>query len=104
MSASSTRFPFETRSATLVGDETQSRRIRSLVGNWLLRLICCRPDRIDASISRKRLVAILDDSKVKQQDNGWRAPLTIATSPDQRERNLKVVLGSPPSQQLKVAP
>jgi beta-galactosidase len=34
MPASATMFPFETRSAALVGDETQSRRFQSLDGDW----------------------------------------------------------------------
>jgi DNA invertase Pin-like site-specific DNA recombinase len=77
--------------------------IRQTLLDLALALIV-HPDRIDASISRQKLVAILDGSKVQQQDDGWRIPLTIATSPDRRGRNLKLVLGSPPSQQSKVNP
>ena len=62
------------------------------------------PDHIDASISRQKLAAMVDDSSTEQQDDGWRIPLVIATSPDRRGRNLKLVLGSPPSQQPRVNP
>ena len=62
------------------------------------------PDHIDASISRQNLAAMVDDSSTEQQDDGWRIPLVIATSPDRRGRNLKLVLGSPPSQQPRVNP
>lgn len=61
-------------------------------------------DRIDASISRQKLAAILDGSNVEQQDDGWRIPLTIATSPARHGRNLKLVLGATSSQQPRVDP
>lgn len=62
------------------------------------------PDHIEASISRPKLAARLDSSSIEQQDDGSRIPLAIATSPDRRGRNLKLVLGSPPSQQPRVDP
>ncbi len=62
------------------------------------------PDHIDASISRQKLAAMLDSSSTEQQDDGWRIPLVITTSPDRRGHNIKLILGSPPSQQPRANP
>jgi hypothetical protein len=50
------------------------------------------PDGIDASISRRRLVALLEGTAPVADDDGVRMPLIINTAPDQRGRNLKLVL------------
>lgn len=56
--------------------------------------IIVRPDGIEASISRRRLVALLDGTPQIAEDDGVRLPLLIATAPDRRGRNLKLVLRS----------
>lgn len=88
--------------ADALGRQEKS-EVRQILLDLGLMLIV-HTDRIDASISREKLIAILDGGSVEQQDDGWHIPLTIATSPDQRGRNLKLVLGSPPSQQPMIDP
>lgn len=60
------------------------------------------PDGIDASISRRRLVALLDCTAAIAEDDGVRLPLIINTAPDQRGRNLKLVLRSSEEQKPNV--
>ena len=56
--------------------------------------IIVHPDRIDASISRRQLVALLDGAKPDNADDGVRLPITVPVEPGRRGRNLKLVLGS----------
>lgn len=62
------------------------------------------PDGIDASISHRRLVALLDGTAPVADDDGVRMPLIINTAPDQRGRNLKLVLRTGDEQKPNVDP
>ena len=61
-------------------------------------------DGINASISRRRLVALLDGTAPVAEDDGVRMPLIINTAPDQRGRNLKLVLRTGGEQKPNVDP
>ncbi|GAY22013.1 MULTISPECIES: recombinase family protein [Sphingobium] len=64
--------------------------------------IMVHTDRIDASISRRRLVALLDGTAPIVEDDGHRLPLHIETAPDRHGRNLKLVLRSGEEQKPNV--
>ena len=66
--------------------------------------IVVHPERINASVSRRRLVALLDASAPVVEDDGVRLLLTINTAPDKRGRNLKLVLRSSEVQKPRVDP
>jgi len=61
-------------------------------------------DRIEASISRQKLIVLLDDKSSVETDDGWRIPLAIKTTPNPRGRNRKLVLGSQPRRERKQDP
>lgn len=54
--------------------------------------IVVHPDRIEASISQRLLVALLDGTASSSDDDGVRIPVLIPTKPDRRGHNLKLVL------------
>lgn len=56
--------------------------------------VIVHPDGIDASISQRRLVALLDGEVPASMDDGIRMTIIIPTMADRRGRNLKLVLGS----------
>ncbi|MFD1105566.1 recombinase family protein [Sphingobium olei] len=65
-------------------------------------LLEVRIDGIAASISRRRLVAMLDGVAPDNMDDGVRISIDIPTVPDQRGHNLKLVLASEGAGQRKV--
>jgi len=65
-------------------------------------MMVAQPAGIDASISRRRLIALLDGTAPISEDDGVRLPLIINTAPDQRGHNLKLVLRSSEEQKPSV--
>lgn len=61
-------------------------------------------DRIEASISQRLLVALLDGAVPAAEDDGMRIPITIPTRPDRRGHNLKLVLRSEKERPAKIDP
>lgn len=66
--------------------------------------IVVNPDRIEASISRRLLVAVLDGTAPAADDDGVRLPVDIPTKPDRRGHNLKLVLRSEKERPAKIDP
>jgi len=67
-------------------------------------MLTVHSNRIEASISRQKLIALLDGKLGVEPDDGWRIPMAIKTTPNQRGRNLKLVLGSQPRREPKQDP
>lgn len=82
------------------GSKNEVRQILLQLGSMLT----VHSDRIEASISRQKLIALLDGKSGIEPDDGWRIPLAIETNPNQRGRNLKLVLGSQPRREPKQDP
>lgn len=66
--------------------------------------IIVQPEKLDASISRRRLIAILDSEVPDASDDGLRIMIVIPTRPDRRGNNLKLVIGSQERQQPRIDP
>jgi hypothetical protein len=63
-----------------------------------------QPERIEASISQRLLVAMLDKAAPAAEDDGVRIPILIPTRPDRRGHNLKLVLRSEKDRPPQVNP
>jgi hypothetical protein len=61
-------------------------------------------DRIEASISQRLLVALLDGAAPAVEDDGVRMSLAIPTKPDRRGHNLKLVLRSEKERPARIDP
>ena len=63
-----------------------------------------QPERIEASISQRLLVAMLDKAAPAAEDDGVRIPILIPTRPDRRGHNLKLVLRSEKDRPPRINP
>jgi DNA invertase Pin-like site-specific DNA recombinase len=63
-----------------------------------------QPERIEASISQRLLVAMLDKAAPAAEDDGVRIPILIPTRPDRRGHNLKLVLRSEKDRPARINP
>jgi site-specific DNA recombinase len=66
--------------------------------------IVVHQDRIEASISQRLLVSLLDGAAPAAEDDGVRIPIVIPTKPDRRGHNLKLVLRSEKERPAKIDP
>jgi DNA invertase Pin-like site-specific DNA recombinase len=66
--------------------------------------IVVHQDRIEASVSQRLLVALLDGTEPAAEDDGVRMSLAIPTKPDRRGHNLKLVLRSKKERLAKIDP
>ena len=66
--------------------------------------IVVHQDRIQASISQRLLVSLLDGAAPFAEDDGVRIPIAIPTKPDRRGHNLKLVLRSEKERPAKIDP
>jgi len=64
--------------------------------------IVVHQDRIEASVSQRLLVALLDGAALAAEDDGIRIPIHIPTKPDRRGHNLKLVLRSEKERPAKI--
>lgn len=66
--------------------------------------VIVHPDRIDASISRRLLIAQLDGEAPDAADDGFRIAIAIPTRPERRGHNLRLVVGSRDQRQARIDP
>ena len=74
---------------------------------WVLTLgvaIVVHPDRIEATISQRLLVAALDSAPPAAEDDGVRLPITIPTKADRRGHNLKLILRTEKERPFRIDP
>ncbi|AEG49194.1 Resolvase domain protein [Sphingobium chlorophenolicum L-1] len=88
--------------ASTLAKEGKARVRQHLIALGLLVIVY--PDRIDASISRRLLIAQLDGEAPDAIDDGFRVAIAISTRPERRGHNLRLVVGSRDQRQARIDP